>query len=505
MITTILLAASMMQAGGPQEQLHFTEIPGTKEFSDRVCARPLEVGFADNVINSDWVREYVADTNEFILYIPTGTDTNEFCNQLQNTGRFEYVEPDWFLYPEATTPNDPKFNNQWHHSTMNSTSAWDYGAGDGVFIASTVNTGVYTSHEDLSSSMVSGYNSASRQTQAAGGDVSDVHGHGTNTIGCVGAIGNNGKGVAGMAWNMKLMPVRCTNSSSGGAYMSDITDGARWASDNGARVVGASWSGVDSSTVGTTGTHLRGEDSILVWAAGNDGRKINGYDHTDVVVTAATKSSDTRTSWSNYGDIVDCAVPGDGIWTTSRSGGYSSVSGTSFSCPIAVGVLGMMMQTAPTLSADAIEQMMYDNCKDLGSTGDDIYYGAGRPEFDLCMQDADLNGGGGSGTDVITLSGPVGLVKGATATFDFTRATSGATVYLLYSGGTSGINLYGHAFDIGPNWGIVASGVADGSGNGSISTVIPSSVPGGSNFYLECGSDDGTNIKDSNVLAVVIF
>ncbi|MDP6850735.1 MAG: S8 family serine peptidase [Planctomycetota bacterium] len=502
MIHAILLPFLAFPAAQAPTQL-YQEIPGVKEFSGRLTVRPSQEEAVDH-IHPEWIREFVADTNEYILNIPASHDENSLSAELMATGLFEYAEPDWWVYTIGTTPNDPKFSQQWHHSKMNSTIAWDYGTGDGSFIACTVDTGVNTGHEDLSASMVPGYNSASNQSQANGGDVSDVHGHGTNTIGCVGAIGDNSKGVVGMAWDIKLMPVRCTNFSSGVAYMSDITDGARWASDNGARVIGASWSGVDSSTVGTTGTHVRGEGSILVWAAGNDGRQINGYDHTDVVVTAATKNNDTRTSWSNYGNIVDCAVPGDGIWTTSRSGGYSSVSGTSFSCPIAVGVLAMMMQTAPNLSADAIEQMMYDNCKDLGSSGDDIYYGAGRPEFDLCMEAAFLNGGGSGGADSITLTGPTGLIKGFTASFDFTRAAPNSLVHLLYSTSNTGVTLFGHNFEIGNPWGVVTSSQADSSGQGTLSSLVPPSAPSGT-YYLECAVNDNGTISDSNLMTVTVF
>jgi len=499
----------------------WTETPGNQEFTGRLTIRPLQVDdlvssghslnqatglhdAAGSIIDPSWIREYVEETDEYIINIPDGWNENTLSAELEATGLFQYAEPDWYVYVDGTVPNDTNYNRQWHHQTMNSEGGWDYGTGDGVFIASTVDTGVYTGHPDLAGSMVSGYNSADRQSQANGGDVSDVHGHGTMTIGCVGAIGNNNRGVVGMAWDMKLMPVRCTNSSSGGAYMSDITDGARWASDNGARAVGCSWSGVNSNTVQSTGAHLRSEDSILVWAAGNSGQKINGYDHADVVVTAATNSSDNRTSWSNYGNIVDVGVPGDNIWTTNRSGGYGGVSGTSFSCPLAVGVLGMMMQTAPAKSSSEIEQMMYQNCKDLGSSGEDIYYGAGRPEFDLCMEAAFNAGGGGSGTDAITLAGPNGIFAGLPATFAVSRAPANSTVYLLYSTGLGGATIGGWTIDIGPSWGIATTAMSDASGNAGIVATAPVGARG-MTVYLEAGVNNSGTYSDSNAIMVDIF
>jgi hypothetical protein len=153
------------------------------------------------------------------------------------------------------------------------------------------------------------------------------------TMGCVGAIGNNNNQVAGTMWDASLLPIRCTNSSGGGAYLSDLTHGATWAAQNGAGSVSVSYSGVESSSVGTTGTTLKNSyDCLMVWAAGNSSYSLSSStDWSDVIIVSATDSGNNKASWSNYGKPIDVAAPGVSVLTTSNGGGTQSVSGTSFS------------------------------------------------------------------------------------------------------------------------------------------------------------------------------
>jgi len=495
LILSLLLVAPMSAQQAPlQDSYH--EISGVQEFSGRLIARPLSVQAhllqgatleqarerhlqASETLAAFALKEYVVDTDEYVLWIPAALSENQLSRNLMATGLVQYAEPDWLLFLKETTPNDPKFGQQWHHSKMKSTKAWDFGTGDGTFIACTVDTGVDLDHADLQASLVSGYNSADRKAQSNGGNVNDVNGHGTNTLGCVGAIGNNNIGVVGMGWDLKLMPVRCTNSSGGGAYLSDLTDGARWASDNGARAVSVSYSGGDSSSVGSTGTHLRGEDSLLSWASGNSGVKVNGSDHANVIVVGATNNSDNRVSWSNYGNWIDVVAPGEGIMTTSNGGGYSAVSGTSFSTPIVNGVIAMMMVASPNSSADDIEQMLFDNCVDIGATGNDVETGHGRPNFFKCMEAADAanGGGGGGGNQNIDLA-VTNLVAGQDVLCTTTNAGGWALVHYFYSMQGAGTTPYPSlSVDLGLiNPRLAGKDRADANGNSSFSKRVPNSA-----------------------------
>jgi len=98
----------------------------------------------------------------------------------------------------------------------------------------------------------------------------------------------------------------------------------------------------------------------------------------NVVAVAATTSSDTRASWSNYGDWVDMSAPGSSILTTTRGGGYGSVSGTSFSSPISAGLAALILSANPSLTNADVVEIMEQNADDLGAAGFDPYFGWGR-------------------------------------------------------------------------------------------------------------------------------
>jgi len=93
---------------------------------------------------------------------------------------------------------------------------------------------------------------------------------------------------------------------------------------------------------------------------------------------AATDSGDARATYSNFGAYVDIAAPGSGIYTTNSSGGYSSVSGTSFSSPNTAAVIALVMSANPTLTPTDVTSIITNTAKDLGSAGWDAYYGFGR-------------------------------------------------------------------------------------------------------------------------------
>jgi len=224
--------------------------------------------------------------------------------------------------------------------------------------------------------LVSGYNSVDKLSEADGGDTSPVHPHGTHCAGCAAAIGDNNEGVVGMGWNFKIMPIRTSNSSGGGAMISDMMDGARWAAEHGAKTASVSYSGVDSTdSIGTTGTYLKTIGSLLLYAAGNEGREINSLDFPDVIVVAASDESDLKAGFSNYGSMVDLMAPGVNILATVPGGGYEAWSGTSMATPIVNGGLAMIWSANPDLTPDDVQNVLFDNCDRVG---DPAQIGHGR-------------------------------------------------------------------------------------------------------------------------------
>ncbi len=430
LLVLLLGLAGWAVAAGDSDSI-FAEKPGVLEFSGRMIVRPLQdealsaQGLAPFQISQQHLRaaarldairiRHEADVDEHIVLVPTGHDENSFAAQLMSTGDYEYVVPDWTCYPIATHPNDPKYNQQWHHDNMESANAWDIFTGTSSHIAAFVDTGVKKTHADLSGHLVSGYNSADRIPESQGGNVNDVNGHGTAVAGCIGAIGNNGTGVAGVCWTVSLMPIRATNSSSGGAYLSDLTHGARWAAQNGAKTVSVSYSGVSNSTVQSAGSNVKANGGLLIWAAGNDGTTLNSFDHADVIVVGATTQSDNKASFSNYGLAIDVMAPGVDIMTTNISGGYSAVSGTSFSAPLTNGLCALIWGYGPASLPDDVENFLFDGCDSMGSSSN---YGHGRINV---YESILLVGGGGAppmpDAKVNGADGPLTLFQGQQINF----------------------------------------------------------------------------------------
>ncbi|MFK7883544.1 MAG: S8 family serine peptidase [Phycisphaerales bacterium] len=319
------------------------------------------------------------DTHSFRL--PAGWTEEEITAVLMATGDYEFVEPDWLVYPTDTTPNDPSYSNQWHHRSnyMNSVLAWDYVTGGSDIIVAVCDTGVLLTHADLAGSLLPGFNSSTNIAQADGGDVNDsLNGHGTATGGCMAAIGNNGIGVAGMGWNFSLIPIKVSNRADGVASLSDILQGARWGSDNGAFVSNCSYGGANSSQTNSTGAHIKAEGHLLTFSSGNDGIEDQINDRPHVITVGASTTSNTRANFSNYGVGIDVIAPGVSIRTTQRSGGYGNSTGTSFAAPLTAGALALIKAANPSLTNDQVEQILYDTAIDVGTTGEDNFTGHGR-------------------------------------------------------------------------------------------------------------------------------
>ncbi|HWP31674.1 MAG TPA: S8 family serine peptidase [Fimbriimonadales bacterium] len=378
----------------PQAQpSRFIEKPGVLEFSGMMIVKPhsfstlvqktgnsafaLMSQIASRMRILSNTLEYHDEVDEYIVAVPKGFDENTYSERLMGTGYYEYVIPNWIVYP-VTDPNDPLYPQQWQHVNIASAKAWDIYTGTSNIICAFTDTGVDHLHPDLLTSLVPGYNSASGQAESDGGDTSDINGHGTHVAGCAAAIGNNLIGVVGVGWNFKIMPIRVTNSPGGSASLDDLLEGARWAVDHGAKVISASYSGVEYSTIQTTGAYIRSKGGLYLYAAGNSSTNLSWFDYPDVVVVGATDPNDNRAWFSSYGKAVDVFAPGTDIWSTYIGGGYAALSGTSMATPIANGVFAIVWSFNPKLTSQQVELIVERSCDDLGAKGNDSTYGWGR-------------------------------------------------------------------------------------------------------------------------------
>lgn len=355
--------------------------PGVREFSGQVIAKPRAGERIDpvSIVPGSELVAFIEQTGEWIIKTPAGMTDGAMTVRLASTGAFEYTEPDWIVYPRGF-PDDPLYGSQWHHPRISTPSAWTLWTGVPAIVVAIADSGVDLSHPDLAPVLVGGYNAVSKLAQWEGGNVSDVSnaGHGTAVAGCVGAIGNNGYGVAGVGWNLRIMPVRVTNEPSGSAVLSTVLAGCRWAADHGARVVNSSYAGVSSASVQSTGAYIRNQGGILVWAAGNSGQFLpSSADWPDVVIVGAVDTQDLRPSWGNYGPALDLVAPGVEIVTTGKNGGSSTHNGTSFSAPLVAGVIALAWSVDPSIDRASILDDLSGSCEDIGQFGEDDVFGQG--------------------------------------------------------------------------------------------------------------------------------
>lgn len=315
----------------------------------------------------------LGQSNIHIIELPKGSE-RAMVNKLRNNPHFKYAELDRAV-PLALAVNDPYLGSQWHIGKIGAPAAWDSTQGAGLTIA-ILDSGVDAAHPDLAGNLVPGYNSYDNNTNTA-----DICGHGTKVAGAAAAATNNGLGVAGVAGQAKIMPIRIAFLSNGAcyAYFSTMASGLTWAADHGARVANISYASVPSSSaVQSAANYLRSKGGLLFVSAGNYNRDEGFTPTNSMIAVSATTNTDARASFSSYGAFVGLAAPGANVYTTVKGGGYGGVNGTSFSSPITAAVAALVMGANATLTPDQVQSILFSTAVDLGTPGRDIYYGYGR-------------------------------------------------------------------------------------------------------------------------------
>ncbi|WLI91611.1 S8 family serine peptidase [Massilia sp. R2A-15] len=321
-------------------------------------------------------RRKIGQSNLHVVELPAGVSEVDVVEQLRRNPALRHVELDRRVRSTMAV-TDPYIGSEWHIPKIGASTAWDITQGAGVTIA-ILDSGVDGAHPDLAPNLVAGYNMYSNNT-----DTSDVCGHGTAVAGSAAARTNNGAGVAGVAGQAKIMPIRVAyfDSASGGcyAYTSTIADGITWAADHGARIANVSYGPLaGSATIQSAANYMKSKGGLVFVSAGNNGVDENITPTTSLIAISATDANDNKASWSSYGSFVSLAAPGENIWTTSKGGIYQGWNGTSFASPVAAGVAALMMAANPALDGAKIEQALYSTAVDLGPAGRDANFGYGR-------------------------------------------------------------------------------------------------------------------------------
>lgn len=316
-----------------------------------------------------------------VVEISGNKSVSDVITQYNNNPLIEYAEPDYILHtfdPVSTSssiiPNDTQFYRQYGlHNTgqvfygsisgtadddVDAPEAWAYTTGSSNVIVAVVDTGVQTDHPDLAGKVLSGYNFI---TNSAG--QTDDNGHGTHCAGIIGAIGNNGRGVAGICWNVTILPCKFLDST-GNGYTSDAIEAINYAKDQGASVISCSWGGGSYSTALKSAIEASG--ALVVCAAGNDGINTDyspeypsAYDSSNIISVAATDWNDNLAYFSNYGKTsVDVGAPGYLIYSTLTGSTYTYKSGTSMATPMVSGIAALMKSANSSITVSQMKTVI---------------------------------------------------------------------------------------------------------------------------------------------------
>jgi serine protease len=352
--------------------------------------------------------------------------------RLRADANVEFADPDQWRFP-SSVPNDSLYSQQWYlqsteASATNVTAAWDTTTGRRDIVIADLDTGVRFDHPDLLAAsangrLLSGYDFVSDAAIANDGDgrdsdpsdpgdwvssadtqiaqfsgctVMDSTWHGTRVVGILGALSNNGIGIAGMTWGPRLLPVRVLGKC--GGLDSDILDALRWAAglhvtgvpDNThpAQIINLSLGGEGSCSHAqqVVISEVLATGAIVVAAAGNDGTSVDSpADCNGVLGVGAVRNSGTKDYFSNLGPTVDISAPGGNcvsstgpctytLDTTTNSGtttpalnGYTNPYypnlGTSFSTPIVAGIAALMLSVNSNLSSDQLTARLKEGAK----------------------------------------------------------------------------------------------------------------------------------------------
>lgn len=355
----------------------------------------------------------------------------DLLDHLKKEGAVEAEEEGSDIQLEAL-PNDPMLVNQgWLGDggvDIGALQAWDISTGSGGVIVAIVDTGMDANHPDLAPNLwtnareipgngldddgngfvddVHGYNFWNDNA-----DVTDLNNHGSHLAGIIGAVGDNGVGIAGVDWHVRLMPVRFTGADGNGTSERAI-EAIDYAIRNGARIINASWTlKLDAnSDEAAKGSLLRSaiqkaaDDGILfVTAAGNQFRTDVGlnidsspvypaaFDLNNILSVAALDMSGGLAGYSNYGPAsVDLAAPGTNIYSTLADGGYGLMSGTSIATAVVTGSAALALSVNPNLTPQQLKAALEGSAVSDGSLSGLVSSG-GRLNLFGALMDAQNN------------------------------------------------------------------------------------------------------------------
>ncbi|MDD5773584.1 MAG: S8 family serine peptidase [bacterium] len=338
-----------------------------------------------------------------IVKIESGLTVEKAIKNLENDPNVEYAEPNFILHGSTVVPNDQQFGKLWGlnntgqnegiaDADIDAPEAWDITTGSGNAVVAVIDSGIDYTHEDLKKNVwanpgeiadngidddgngviddVHGYNAARNN-----GDPMDDAEHGSHVSGTIGSSGNNGIGISGINWKVKIMALKflepVANGSTEGltSHAIECIDYVLDMKKRGinVRVINNSW-GNDSYSFSLYDaiSALKDEGILFVASAGNDNVDVSSdprypasYNLQNIISVAATDNKDQLAHFSNYGSVdVDLGAPGVGILSTVPDDKYAIWDGTSMAAPHVSGVAALLWDFRPELSYNAIKRIL---------------------------------------------------------------------------------------------------------------------------------------------------
>ena len=324
----------------------------------------------------------------------------EGVNNLKKLPQVIYAEPNYMCQADIV-PDDTYYSYQYGPQNCSAEDGWDINTGSSSVVIAILDTGVNGLHSEFAGRMVGGYDFIN-SLALTGEENSDDYGHGTHVAGIAAATGNNNNGIAGVAWGCKIMPVKVLDEYGSGSYAS-IASGIVWASANGAHVINMSLGGSGySQTLNDAIQIAVTSGTVVAVSMGNDYHAMvkSPASCQGVIAVGALNGQDEVTDFSTRGNYISIAGPGEDIYSTSYTGDYVYMSGTSMSCPFISGVCALILSQHSGITPEEVRSQLEETAVDLGDAGWDRETGWGKPDIATALGTLEPNKYGSITVDI---------------------------------------------------------------------------------------------------------
>lgn len=373
MFGSLLLAASTLNAERP------IVVDGAQVNPERLMVQVTSEAASKSIADQGFeIIRKIPEIGYVVVRVPVGSVAESRKSLIGQPG-IARVDLDYAKRP-AYTPNDPRWNDQWHMRTIKADLAWDLSFGSPTQVA-LIDTGLEVSHPDLAANVwVNSDEIAGNAIDDDGNGyiddrngydfvyldaiTDDPLGHGTACAGLIGGVQDNGIGVTGVAPRARIMGLKCCNDS-GYLYDSYLVPAYIYAANNGARVLSMSYFSDRVSNAERLGIDYCWNSGIVpVAAAGNENTNYPYYPgaYENVVAVAATNGNNDKAGFSNFGTWVDVAAPGVSLTTTTTGAGYTGgFAGTSGACPHVAGLAALLFGARPAATNAEVRAALEDS------------------------------------------------------------------------------------------------------------------------------------------------